>query len=61
MLLPVGRVDICILDGVAGTDHHTVAEINPGMAHAGGVVRSFEKDQITGFGFCFRNVLALIP
>ena len=48
MLLPVGRVNVCVLDGVSGTDHHAIAQIDPGMAHAGGVVGAFEKDQITG-------------
>ena len=61
MLLPVGRVNVCVLDGVSGTDHHAVAQINPSMAHAGGVVGSFEKDQITGLCFCFGNVLAFLP
>jgi len=31
------------------------------MAHAGGVVGSFEKDQISGLCFGFGNVLALVP
>jgi len=31
------------------------------MAHAGGVVGSFEKDQITGLCFGLADVLALIP
>ena len=48
MLLPVGRVNVCVLDGVSGTDHHAVAEIDPGMAHAGGVVGAFEENQISG-------------
>ena len=49
------------LDGVSGTDHHAIAQINPGMAHAGGVVGSFEKDQISGIWFGFADVLALVP
>ena len=61
MLLPVGRVNVCVLDGVSGTDHHAVAQIDSGVAHAGGVVGSLEKDQITGLCFGFGNVLALIP
>ena len=54
-------MDICIFDGVASGHHHAVSEIQPDMAHAGGVVSAFEKDQITGFGFRFGNMLALIP
>ena len=54
-------MNVCVLDGVSGTDHHAVAQINPSMAHAGGVVGSFEKDQITGLCFCLADVLALVP
>ena len=61
MLLPVGRVNVCVLDGVSGTDHHAVAQINPGMAHAGSVVGALKKDQITGLCFRFGNVLAFLP
>ena len=61
MFLPVGRVNVCVLDGVSGTDHHAVAQIDSGMAHAGGVVGPFEKDQITGLCIGFGNVLALVP
>ena len=43
MLLPVGRVNVCVLDRVSGTDHHAVAQIDSGMAHAGGVVGAFEE------------------
>ena len=61
MLLPVGRVNVCVLDGVSGTDHHAVAQIDSGMAHAGGVVGAFEKDQISGLCLCLADVLALVP
>ena len=61
MLLPVGRVNVCVLDGVSGTDHHAVAQIDSSVAHAGGVVGSFEKDQISGLRFGLADVLALIP
>ena len=54
-------MNVCVLDGVAGTDHHAVAQIDSGMAHAGGVVGAFEKDQISGLCFCFGNVLAFLP
>ena len=61
MFLPVGRVNVCVLDGVSGADHHAVAQIDPGVAHAGGVVSAFEKDQIAGLCFGFGNMLALVP
>ena len=61
MLLPVGRVNVCVLDGVSGTDHHAVAQIDSGMAHAGSVVGALKKDQITGLCFCLADVLALVP
>ena len=48
MLLPVGRVDGCVLDGIAAVQHHIVTDINAHMGHAGGVVGSFEEDEITG-------------
>ncbi len=28
MLLPVGRVNVCVLDGVSGADHYAVSEID---------------------------------
>ena len=54
-------MDICVFDGVSGTDHHPVAKIDSGVAHAGGVVGAFEKDQISGLCFGFGNVMALVP
>ena len=54
-------MDIGVLDGVSGTDHHTVSEIYSSMAHAGGVVGTFEENQISGLCFCFGDVLAFIP
>ena len=54
-------MNVCVLDGVSGTDHHAVAQINPSMAHAGGVVGAFEKDQISGLCFGFGNVLTFLP
>ena len=61
MFLPVGRVNVCVLDGVSGTDHHAIAEIDSRMAHAGSVVGAFEENQITGFCFCLADVLAFLP
>ena len=54
-------MNVCVLDGVAGTDHHAIAKIDSGMAHAGGVVSALKKDQISGLCFGLADVLALIP
>ena len=54
-------MNVCVLDGVSSGHHHAVAQIDPGMAHAGGVIGAFEKDQITGLCFCFGNVPAFLP
>ena len=45
-------MNVCVLDGVAGTDHHAVAQIDSGMAHAGGVVGSTKPENIKDF---YRN------
>ena len=50
MLLPVGRVDGCVLNGIAAVDHDPIANINANVGHTGGVIRSDEKDEITGLG-----------
>ena len=61
MLLPVGRVNVCVLDGVAGTDHHAVAQIDANVTFSGGIIRSFKENKISGLCFCFADVLALVP
>ena len=50
MLLPVGRVDGCVLNGIAAVDHDPITDVNADMGHAGCVIRSDEKDEITGLG-----------
>ena len=52
MLLPVGRVDGCVLNGIAAVDHDPIADINADVGYAGGVIRPDEKDEITGL--CIR-------
>ena len=54
-------MNISIFDGVASGHHHAVAQIDSGVAHAGGVVGSFEKDQISGLCFGLADVLAFLP
>ena len=61
MLLPVGRVNVCVLDGVSGTDHHAVAQIDAHMTFSGGIIRSLEENKVTGLCFCLADVLALVP
>ena len=52
MLLPVGRIDGCVLNGIAAVDHDPIANINANVGHAGGVIRSDKEDKITGLGIC---------
>ncbi len=52
MLLPVGRVDGCVLNGVTAVDHDPITDINTDVGHTGGVIRSDEEDEITGL--CIR-------
>ena len=50
MLLPIGRVDGCVLNGIAAMDHDPNTNIDADVGHAGGVIRPDEKDEITGLG-----------
>lgn len=52
MLLPIGRVDGCVLNGIAAVDHDPITDVNADVRHAGGVIRPNEKDEITGL--CIR-------
>ena len=52
MLLPIGRVDGCVLNGIAAVDHDPITDINADVRHTGGVIRPDEKDKITGL--CIR-------
>ena len=52
MGLPVGRVDGRVLNGVAAVDHDPITDVDTDVGHAGGVIRSDEKDEITGL--CIR-------
>ena len=52
MLLPVGRVDGCVLNGIAAVNHDAITNVDADMGHAGGVIRSDEKDEVTGL--CIR-------
>ena len=52
MLLPIGRVDRCVLNGIAAVDHDAITNVDADVRHAGGVIRPDEKDKITGL--CIR-------
>ena len=52
MLLPIGRVDGCVLNGIAEVDHDPITNINADVRHAGGVIRPDKEDEITGL--CIR-------
>ena len=53
MLLPVGRVDGRVLNGIAAVDHDPITDINADVGHTGGVIRSDKEDKITGLGVRF--------
>ena len=61
MLLPVGRVNVCVLDGVASGHHHAVAKVDAHMTFSGGIIRSLEENKVTGLCFSLADVLALVP
>ena len=50
MLLPVGRIDGCVLNGVAAVDHDPITNIDANVGHAGGIIRPDKEDEITGLG-----------
>lgn len=52
MLLPIGRVDGSVLNGIAAVDHDPITNINADVRHAGGVIRPDKEDEITGL--CIR-------
>ena len=54
-------MDVGIFDGVASGHHHASAKVDADVAHPGGIIRSFEENQITGLGFGLADVLALVP
>ena len=55
MRLPVGRIDGCVLNGIAAVDHDPITNVDADVRHAGGVIRPDEKDEITGLGIRLRN------
>ena len=54
-------MNVCVLDGVSGTDHHAVAEVDAHMTFSRRIIRSFKENNVTGLCFGFGNVLALVP
>lgn len=52
MLLPVGRIDRCVLNGVAAVEHDPITDVDANMGHTGSVIRPDEENEITGL--CIR-------
>ena len=50
MGLPIVRVEIGIMDGIAAVEHPSVAHIDAYMRNARRVIGSCEENQITGLG-----------
>ena len=50
MLLPIGRVDRCVLNGIAAVEHDPITDVDADVRHAGGVIRPDKEDEITGLG-----------
>ena len=61
MLLPVGRVNVCVLDGVASGHHHPISEVDSDMAFPRCIIRPFKENKVAGLCFGLADVLALIP
>ena len=55
MGLPVARIQVGILDGIAAMQHHPVTHIDTHMGHAGCVVGAHEEHQIAGLGVGYRG------
>ena len=53
MLLPVGRIDGCVLNGITAVDHDATTDVDADVGHAGGVIRPDKEDKITGLGVRF--------
>ena len=54
-------MNVCVLDGVSGTDHHAIAEVDSNVTFSGGIIRSLEENKVTGLCFGLADVLALVP
>ena len=50
MLLPVGRIDGCVLNGVAAVDHDAITNVDADVRHSGSVISTDEKHKIAGLG-----------
>ena len=54
-------MDIGVLDGVAGTDHHPISEVDADMTFSRSIVGSFKENKVTGLCFGFGNMLTFVP
>ena len=52
MLLPVGRIGGCVLNGVATVNHDPITDVDADVRHTGGVICPDKEDEITGL--CIR-------
>ena len=46
----------CILHRLSAMDHHSISDINSDMTCAYGIIGSFEKNDVTGLCFLWRNI-----
>ena len=49
MLLPIGRVDGCVLNGIAAVDHDPITNVDADVRHTGGVIRSNKEDKLSSY------------
>ena len=54
-------MNVCVLDGVSGTDHHAVSKVDAHMTFSRSIIRSLEENKVTGLCFGLADVLALVP
>ena len=52
MLLPVGRIDGRVLNGISAVQHDSIANIDANVGDTGRVVCSDKENEIAGFCIC---------
>ena len=58
MLLPVGRIDGCVLNGVAAVDHDPITDVNADVRHTGGVIRPDKENMLATIAALIYNVVS---
>ena len=56
MLLPVGRIDVGILDRISTMDHHSISNIDSYMTGSWCVISFLKEDQISRFRLIWRYI-----